>query len=303
MRGEKMKKYVHAARNSSAYTPRGQKKSNTPKGQKASNIYDEQEFDAYQRREIRLGLKSGLDVSWYADPKFDSQQMEEIRQGLESGIDVSQYADPEFDYVQMRKIREGLELGVDVSQYADPKFGPHQMEEIRLGLESGIDVSQYADLKFNGSQMEEIREGLDSNIDVSQYADPEFDWQRMGDIRRLLEKGLPTDYAKLSKNDKAKASWARVKKALDSGNYSSVTEIEDEFDLMTLEGSAANKLGISFEEANDGSITFKDHDGAAIASLTSQEYDNIVEDAIKNSSTRSSFTKAFATRLKHILGL
>lgn len=138
----------------------------------AAEEYDGKQFDDGQMEEINTGLKSGVDVSIYADPKFDEQQMWQIRKGLETEVDVSQYADPKFDWGQMKEIRKGLKSGVDVNVYADPKFHWSQMEEIRLGLEAGVDVSQYADPKLDRIQMERIREGLESGVDVSQYAEP-----------------------------------------------------------------------------------------------------------------------------------
>jgi len=75
----------------------------------ASIDIDLMRFDDSQKRQIRLGLESGVDVSVYADPKFDWYQMEEIRLGLESGVDVSVYADPELDEEVMEEIRLDLE--------------------------------------------------------------------------------------------------------------------------------------------------------------------------------------------------
>ena len=43
-------------------------------------------------REIYLGLKNNLDVSYYANPIFDKEQMKTIRYGLADKIDVSIYA-------------------------------------------------------------------------------------------------------------------------------------------------------------------------------------------------------------------
>lgn len=150
--------------------------------------YADPRFDYAQMEEIREGLEDGFDVSWYADPKFDSDQMNAIRIGLICGVDVSAYADPKFKDSQMHQIRRGLEYDVDVSWYADPKFTTYQMFEIREGLESGVDVSVYADPKFDHHQMFEIRKGLESGIDVSQYADPKFDHEQMEQIRKSLDK-------------------------------------------------------------------------------------------------------------------
>ena len=37
------------------------------------------QFDEYQKQEIKKGLKANLDVSFYAKKEFDYQQMEQIR--------------------------------------------------------------------------------------------------------------------------------------------------------------------------------------------------------------------------------
>ena len=47
------------------------------------------EYKFEQMYEIRMGLKEGLDISFYVDHRLDSNQMYEIRRGLEAGYDVS----------------------------------------------------------------------------------------------------------------------------------------------------------------------------------------------------------------------
>ena len=34
------------------------------------NGFDQSKFDSRQLAEIKKGIKSGIDISWYADPKF-----------------------------------------------------------------------------------------------------------------------------------------------------------------------------------------------------------------------------------------
>lgn len=46
-------------------------------------------FDKKQKEQIEYGIKSNLEVSWYANPKFTFEQMGEIRRGLELGLKVS----------------------------------------------------------------------------------------------------------------------------------------------------------------------------------------------------------------------
>lgn len=287
-----MKRWIYAARSSSAYK----------KADNRSTSVEDNQFSKYQLDQIERGKEAGLDVSVYTDPKFDAEQMREIRLGLEKGVDVSLYADPKFDAEQMEEIREGLRSGVDVSIYADPKFDWGQMSEIRLGLEEGVDISLFADPKFEWKQMWHIRRGLESGVDVRLYADPKFNWKQMGKIRNQLEHNLPLDYDNLSKSEKAKARWAKVKQAAESRKPLDIPTLEEEFDLGTLEGRAAYTLGLEFNENEDNSVTFTDSYGE-VGTITADQFDTLVRDAIANSSTRSAFSKAFATRLKRALGL
>lgn len=245
------------------------------------------------KRWIKAATYNGFDES-----EFDYLQMEQIRKGLESGVDVSVYADPKFSYGQMKRIRDGLESGVDVSIYADPKFSAWQMEELRLGLESGVDVSVYAVPEFGSWQMEDIRKGLEkySNDPMLHEVDPLA-------IADAYQKGYPSlAYAVGNRNQRAKLNWQAVKDAAaDPSAY--IPEIEEQFDLGSLEGRAAYTLGLTFEENPDNSVTFFNKNGYEVGTIDSQEYDMLVRTAITRSSTRQSFAKAFATQLKHALDL
>lgn len=227
---------------------------------------------------------------------LDMRQQEEIRKGLESGDGV----DPKFDAGQMEEIRKGLESGVDVNIYADPKFGQFQMEEIRKGLESGVDVNLYADPKFVSPEMREIRLGLEKYAD-----DPLLDQTSIEDIVLAYKKKLPSlAYLGVkNKYQRAKMNWQSVKEAAASRQPLDIPALEEEFNLGTLEGRAAYTLGLDFEENSDGSITFTNNSGLEVATITSKEFDYLVRSAIANSSTRQSFAKAFATRLKRELEL
>ena len=55
-------------------------------------------------KEIREGLKEGLDASWYANPKFKLDQINQIRLGLKEKVDVSYYAKPIYNWRQMAKL-------------------------------------------------------------------------------------------------------------------------------------------------------------------------------------------------------
>ena len=66
------------------------------------------QFYEDQKKEIKLGLKSNVDVSIYAKIDFTWQQMEEIRLGLKQGLDVSEYAKSEITVEEMKNIKEEL---------------------------------------------------------------------------------------------------------------------------------------------------------------------------------------------------
>lgn len=145
-------------------------------------------FNQCQLQEILLGLKEGLDISFYENPEFDWYQMKEIREGLQRGLDVKLYANPKFDVDQMQLIQDGLEQGVDVQIYAKTEFDSNQMFEILRGLHSKIDVSVYASPEFNSEQMAEIRLGLEIGLNVKEYAKPDIDARQMRMTRLRLWK-------------------------------------------------------------------------------------------------------------------
>ena len=66
------------------------------------------QFDEYQIRKIKQGLRSKVDISWYAKKEFNWLQMEQIRLGLIYDLDVSKYAQSEIPSDKMFKIREKL---------------------------------------------------------------------------------------------------------------------------------------------------------------------------------------------------
>lgn len=323
-----MKRYVHAARSSSRYEAPSDKGFNEyqlkqiEKGKQAGvdvNWYADPRFNSGQMEEIRKGLESGVDVSIYAHPRYDWRKMLNIREILESGFDINVYADPKkFNWQQLGEIKSGLKKGFDVSIYADPKFTWRQMREIVFGLRKGLDVSIYADPKFDGEQMLQIRLGLEDGLDVSIYADPKFTWKQMMAIRKYANdplfketsldnivkaynKDLPSlEYLKYRKDE---LYWKKAKDTAASSQPIDILALEEEFDLAPLEGRAAYTLGVSFDENADGSITFTNSAGAEINTISSADFDNMVREAIANSSTRRGFAKAFAAQIKHALDL
>lgn len=152
-----------------------------------TGISDIKRMDRYQILEVQKGIKSGIDVTPYANHKYDHRQMEMIRIGLERGLDVSQYTNLDLNGSQMEQIRLGLDENVDVALFNNPRFNSAQMEQIRLGLSQNLDASIYADLKFSSAQMYEIRLGLLLGVDISTYTHPDLTPETMCSIRRKLK--------------------------------------------------------------------------------------------------------------------
>ena len=95
------------------------------------------QFNNKQKKQIRLGLLSNLDISWYAKKEFNWRQMEEIKSGLYKKIDISIYAKEYFNWRQMEQIRLGLEDNLDVSIYVNSKLNWNKMQKIRLDFKYG----------------------------------------------------------------------------------------------------------------------------------------------------------------------
>lgn len=148
-------------------------------------------FDKYQLEQIRLGLKSGVDISVYADPQYMAIQMEWIRKGLEDGIDVSPYADPEYDWFQMEEIYKGITASVDVSKYQDPSIPYERMREIREGLEQGVDLSPFG--KYGAEELKQLRLALKDNVHIVNYILQGYDAEQLEIIRKALLEGIDID--------------------------------------------------------------------------------------------------------------
>ena len=59
------------------------------------------QFDEFQKKQIRVGLEDNLNVSIYANPEFNIYQMNQIRLGLVDNLDVSKYANKDFNSDKM----------------------------------------------------------------------------------------------------------------------------------------------------------------------------------------------------------
>ena len=66
------------------------------------------QFNEYQIRKIKQGLRNKVDIFLYAKTDYNWLQMEQIRLGLIFDLDVSKYTKPEIPSDKMFKIREKL---------------------------------------------------------------------------------------------------------------------------------------------------------------------------------------------------
>ena len=64
-----------------------------------------EQFNLFQRIQIKRGLEDNLNVCFYANKEFKAKQMNEIRLGLIDNLDVSIYAKPEYTAQQMKQFR------------------------------------------------------------------------------------------------------------------------------------------------------------------------------------------------------
>ena len=64
-----------------------------------------EQFNLFQRIQIKRGLEDDINVFFYANKEFKAKQMNEIRLGLIDNLDVSIYANPEYTAQQMEKFR------------------------------------------------------------------------------------------------------------------------------------------------------------------------------------------------------
>lgn len=169
-----------------------------------------------QIQELIIGLKEGLEISFYANPFYDWYQMKEIRLGLENKVDVRKYADVKIDYFTMRQIRKGLQIGIDLYPvyrsgysaqvlrqlrrayrnhidlipYVKAGYDYLQLEEIAAMLNDHEDVDYYLKMGLSGAQLSEIRLGLDAGINIAEYTDKKYNWMQMRELRLGLEKGI-----------------------------------------------------------------------------------------------------------------
>ncbi|MCR5092825.1 MAG: FapA family protein [Lachnospiraceae bacterium] len=125
--------------------------------------YAEEGYDAEQLLEIRHALEAHqTEFIKYINKQYRGESLKEIRIGIREGLDVSHYASIEYSWKQMREIRLGLEARVNTKIYEKPLYRPEQMREIRLGLEAGVDVNYYTSMVYSSREMRLRRHAIEA---------------------------------------------------------------------------------------------------------------------------------------------
>ncbi|MCR5675216.1 MAG: FapA family protein [Lachnospiraceae bacterium] len=111
-------------------------------------------YDADQLHEIRLAMLDHLkEFKKYINRQYRGESLKEIRLGVKEGLDVTRYASVDYSWEQMHEIRLGLEARVPTQYYEKPLYRAQQMREIRKGLEKGLDVSYYTSMVYSSKEM------------------------------------------------------------------------------------------------------------------------------------------------------
>lgn len=145
-------------------------------------------FDCFQKEEIRKGLENNLDVSVYAKPELPYNMMYQLRRGLEDGYDLSPYIT--YNVGILHQMRKAMKSGISLIPYINEGYDSDQLEAIRCALEKNIDITPYLNVSYHGACINEIAIGLMHHIDVSPYAKTCYTWRKMKEIRLGIEQRL-----------------------------------------------------------------------------------------------------------------
>ncbi len=214
--------------------------------------YAKKEYLSDQMREIRQGMSEdgGVPIIFFKDPAFNAMQMREIRLGLKAGLDVSRYAHVSIPHTKMRVIREseldGLVFDkndiqsynanilkqmhlafldkVDISKYIKGHFDAEQLEQVRIAIRNNIPIDRYITDDMRGDAIKEIRLGIENGVDVSLYADAAYGWQQMFEMRTGLEHQIDiTPYCNpFYRADQMRELRLGIEESLDIGKFSTL---------------------------------------------------------------------------------
>lgn len=141
-------------------------------------------------RQLRMALRSRVDITPFINLGYDAEQLDEIRMALENGVDIAPYLVKEMRGVAISQIRLGLERGIPVEEYAKICYSWNQMRELRLGIEKRLKIEQYSNPMYSWQQMRELRLGLEYGLDISSYKSFVFTARDMERKRNELISGM-----------------------------------------------------------------------------------------------------------------
>lgn len=117
--------------------------------------------------------------------EYNEVQLYELKMGFKTGVDISKYASADLDWAQMFFYRKGLEMKLDVSIYKDKDW--RTMNYLQQAQLKKLPLERYLEQPFTGDQIREIILGLQEKLDVEQYADPQIPVAKMALKRIELE--------------------------------------------------------------------------------------------------------------------
>ena len=112
--------------------------------------YTAEHYSVGQLRQLRMGLKMGLNISFFADKTWTPDEMgkkrrsEMERLGKALGLIPAGATDR-----QIRELLAGLEQGVDITRFNAPGTSWKKMHYTRLCLQAGMDPEKLKNLSAN----------------------------------------------------------------------------------------------------------------------------------------------------------
>lgn len=109
----------------------------------SSKSLDKSLFNEKQLKQISIGIKKGINYSWYANPEFSHAQMCELRFALQynlSDLEMKFLANPLWSNEQIREIRLGMIENIDYMIYAFPEYNASKMRRIRMDLANSEEI-------------------------------------------------------------------------------------------------------------------------------------------------------------------
>lgn len=167
------------------------------------SVYADKSYMSNQMHEARLALEEDLPIAKYLSPEIDAERIQEIRLALMNNPSEKQMEllnDPSLNIQQMRQARIGIEKNLDIELYVKPELDANVMLQFRYALEDGIksdELKAYTTTEYDDLQVAEIVNGKLKGIDVEIYAKPGLDWKQMDQAKTALVNGLSKEQVEI----------------------------------------------------------------------------------------------------------